>query len=247
MVRRGMQLLFHLHSPLTFIKRILRHHFMKIIKNASNPSLVQLFPTSIWFAPLASNAVTKSTNRELLVEIDQLMETDQAGWKWSDLNYVGGYTSYSSQAQLHKTSTTFEKLQTKIDRHVKKYVQSLNWDLRGQQLTMTDCWVNVMPHAVAHSLHLHPNSHISGTYYVALPIGSGSLKFEDPRMACFMNTPQKLKSTPQNQLPFYSLEPKEGSLALWESWLRHEVAANRGDGYRVSVSFNYSLMEFKSC
>jgi uncharacterized protein (TIGR02466 family) len=212
------------------------------MKDNKTPHTLELFPTSIWFSPLASKTILKSTNRELLVEIDQLMESDQAGWKWSDQNYVGGYTSYSSQAQLHKTSSTFGALESRIDRHVDKFVRSLNWDLEGRKLGMTDCWVNVMPHAVAHSLHLHPQSHISGTYYVSLPIGSGSLKFEDPRMACFMNTPQKLKGTPKNQLPFYHLEPEEGSLALWESWLRHEVAANRGDGYRVSVSFNYSIL-----
>ena len=36
---------------------------------------------------------------------------------------------------------------------------------------MTDCWVNVMPAGVVHSLHLHPTSFISGTYYVEVPEG----------------------------------------------------------------------------
>jgi hypothetical protein len=34
---------------------------------------------------------------------------------------------------------------------------------------MTDCWVNIMPPSAAHSLHLHPLSFMSGTYYVATP------------------------------------------------------------------------------
>ena len=46
---------------------------------------------------------------------------------------------------------------------------------------MTDCWVNIMGQGAAHSLHLHPLSSISGTYYVAVPRGAPGLKFEDPR------------------------------------------------------------------
>lgn len=42
---------------------------------------------------------------------------------------------------------------------------------------------------VTHSLHLHPNSVVSGTYYVATPRGCAGLKFEDPRMSRFMASP----------------------------------------------------------
>jgi uncharacterized protein (TIGR02466 family) len=31
-----------------------------------------------------------------------------------------------------------------------------------------------------------------------------------------------------------------GNLILFESWLRHEVAQNRVDSERISVSFNYN-------
>ena len=35
--------------------------------------------------------------------------------------------------------------------------------------------------------------------------------------------------------------PAEGTLLLWESWLRHEVPLNRAQGNRISVSFNYVI------
>ena len=37
-----------------------------------------------------------------------------------------------------------------------------------------------------------------------------------------------------------TLPAKAGQLVLFESWLRHEVAANATDAERVSVSFNYN-------
>jgi uncharacterized protein (TIGR02466 family) len=33
---------------------------------------------------------------------------------------------------------------------------------------------------------------------------------------------------------------RAGGFFLYESWLRHEVAANRARGERISISFNYS-------
>ena len=37
---------------------------------------------------------------------------------------------------------------------------------------------------------------------------------------------------------YVSIEPEAGTLLLWESWLRHEVALNRANAARISVSFN---------
>jgi uncharacterized protein (TIGR02466 family) len=37
-----------------------------------------------------------------------------------------------------------------------------------------------------------------------------------------------------------TLPARPGQLVLFESWLRHEVAANRSAAERVSISFNYS-------
>jgi len=60
-------------------------------------------------------------------------------------------------------------LKKKLLRHAKAFAQTLELDLRGRSVYMTDCWVNIMPPTAAHSLHLHPLAFISGTYYVAVP------------------------------------------------------------------------------
>lgn len=196
------------------------------------PRIQNLFATQIYSAPLGVGAT--ALNRELLQAMKKLRNADVAGQRWSKSNYPGGFTTYGSLDKLHLMSSVFGDLQKQLDRHVRAYAKTLQWILRGQKLAMTDCWVNVMPQGCAHSFHLHPQSLISGTYYVRVPQGAPGLKFEDPRLSSFMAAPLR----PGLHLTHAA---RAGELVLFESWLRHEVPANLVAAERVSVSFNYHL------
>lgn len=182
----------------------------------------------------------QALNRELLKECRQLRDFDDAGRRWSAKNYPGGYTSYGTMDRLQEFSSTFGDLERAIDRHVVAFAQAQDWNLGGRSLRMTDCWVNIMPRFAAHSLHLHPLSTISGTYYVKTPRGCSSLKFEDPRLAAFMAAPPRRADPRPENRSFVSYPAEAGRLTLFESWLRHEVAANRTASERVSISFNFN-------
>jgi uncharacterized protein (TIGR02466 family) len=105
---------------------------------------------------------------------------------------------------------------------------------------MTDCWVNIMPQGVVHSLHLHPLSTLSGTYYLRTPAGSSGLKFEDPRLDRYMAAPPRRTDAPPELQPWHTVAAKTGQVVLFESWLRHEVPPNPSATPRVSVSFNFN-------
>lgn len=198
-----------------------------------------LFPSQIYYGSLKKNLNYKKLNKELIQEAYQIQKVDEEGRRWCEKNYPGGYTSYSSLCQLNHLSSTFHDLQKMIDHQVRAYIKKLDMDIQPKALEMTTCWVNIMSPAVIHTGHIHPLSVISGTYYVAAPKGSGGLKFEDPRLGFFMGSPsRKLNARKENQR-FVTVEPKPGNLVLFESWMRHEVCQNLGDGDRISVSFNY--------
>jgi len=199
--------------------------------------LQELFPTLIYSAPLGAGSA--ALNRELLDECRRIRQRDAAGRRWSAKNYPGGYTSYGSLDQLHRMSSTFIRLRERIDRHVSAYARALAWDLRGGRLEMSDCWANLMGRGSAHSLHLHPQAVISGTYYVRTPPGSAGLKFEDPRLSKFMAAPMRRAGARRELLSHVSHPARAGRLVLFESWLRHEVPAGGSAGERVSLSFNY--------
>lgn len=197
-----------------------------------------LFPTRVYSARLARGK-GPGLNTRLLDECLQLAVDDKAGQQWSEHNYPGGYTSYASVARMQAMSPVFARLQQRIDEHVGRFVAELEFDLCGRALAMTDCWVNVMPRGVTHTLHLHPLSVVSGTYYVQVPPGAPGLKFEDPRLDRYMGAPpRRLRARLENR-QWVTLPASAGQLLLFESWLRHEVPANPVDQERVSISFNY--------
>jgi len=198
-----------------------------------------LFPTLVYAAALQP-AGARSLNQRLWRECRQLRRDDRAGRAWSARNYPGGYTSYSSQSRMQRVSPTFAQLEKLLDRHVRAYARALDFDLRGRKLAMTDCWVNIMRRQVVHSLHLHPLSTISGSYYVRTPRGSSGLKFEDPRLERFMAAPPRRSGARAGNRPWVTLPARSGRVLLFESWLRHEVPPNPGRDERVSISFNYS-------
>jgi uncharacterized protein (TIGR02466 family) len=195
----------------------------------------RLFPTLVYRGRL-KQAGWRVFNNRLLQECQQLRVDDLGGQRWSAKNYPGGYTSYNSVNRMHEVSPTFAELQRRLQRHVRSFTSSLEFDLERRELTMTDCWVNIMPRQVVHTLHLHPLSTISGTYYVKTPKGCAGLKFEDPRLDRFMAAPPRTGDS----RPWVVIPAEEGSLVLFESWLRHEVAPNPVTAERISISFNYS-------
>jgi len=197
------------------------------------------FPTSIYHEPLQAAGLTRF-NAELLDECGKLRDFDSAGRTWSAKNYPGGYTSYASMNTLHRFSSTFGVLEKKLTRHVRTFARGLDMDLRGRTIAMTDCWVNIMPPTAAHSMHIHPLSFISGTYYVATPPDCPGLKFEDPRLSHLMAAPPKLSGARDANRTHVTYVAKAGHIILFESWLRHEVAQNRSAGERISISFNYA-------
>jgi len=199
---------------------------------------IDLFVTRIY---RADDAGSQKLNRDLESVALALAMDDKAGQRWCEKHGYPGYTSYSSLNDLPWRFPEFARLVKVLDRHALAYAKELHWDLRGTRPVCDSLWVNVMPEGGSHTSHIHPNSVISGTYYVAVPQGAGPIVYEDPRLAMMMAAPPRKDKTPRPFRAHVSETPKPGSLLLWESWLRHEVPLNKAEGNRISVSFNYCL------
>ena len=201
-------------------------------------STLSLFHTSVYKSNLPARTAN-SLNRQLLREIEVLTQDDLAGIEWSAKNYRNGFTSYASANQMHKVSPTFAELELHIRKHVAKYITSLKLNIKPSQLSMTTCWVNVMGPNSAHSMHIHPQSIISGTYYLQMPKNSSAIKFEDPRYLQFMSRPPVHLGAGEKYQTHISLPAKPGDVVLFESWIKHEVPINTTQNQRISISFNY--------
>ena len=89
-------------------------------------------------------------------------------------------------------------------------------------------WATACESCISHLPHVHEDSLISGTYYVNVPKGSGSLMFQDPRGVI---TPFGGK---------HEHVPESGQIIMFPPWLQHGVSPSclESNEIRVSLSFN---------
>ena len=197
-------------------------------------SVRNLFATPLYEGELGDAGLLD----ELADACRQLAEDDRAGRGWSKAHGYRGYTSYASLDDLPQRDPRFADLVKPLDRHVARFAEACAFQL-GRKLRLDSLWVNVMTPGGAHSGHIHPHSAVSGTIYVEIPPGSGTIRFEDPRLAMMMGAPQRREDAAELLQPFVHVEPRPGMILLWESWQRHEVMPSTAKGERISISFNY--------
>lgn len=191
-----------------------------------------LFVTKLYRAELDARL-----NADLAKTCLGLAAEDRAGQRWAREHGYEGYTSYASLDDLTTRASVFAELERAIAGHVRGFARALDYDAK---LKLDSLWMNVMPKGGVHTAHIHPHSAISGTYYVQVPRGAAAIKFEDPRLSMMMAAPVKRAWVKAENRIFVTVEPKAGTMLLWESFVRHEVPLNRAKGMRISVSFNYA-------
>jgi uncharacterized protein (TIGR02466 family) len=197
-----------------------------------------LFVTQLYRAELSGAAAIR-LNEELAQSCALLAVEDAAGKRWCKENSYPGYTSYASLTDLDIRLPAFADLIAVLNGHVASFARAADFDLGGRKLVIDSLWVNVLDPGGHHAAHIHPQSVVSGTYYVTVPPGASALKIEDPRLGLMMAAPPRRAKAKLGNRGFVYVEPKQRTLLLWESWLRHEVPPNKAKAKRVSVSFNY--------
>lgn len=176
---------------------------------------------------------------DLARSIRSLAGDDAAGRRWSKEHRYSGYTSYASLDDLPTRDPAFGSLAKMLTRHAAEFANQCAFDI-ARKPKLDSLWVNLIKGAGHHGAHIHPHSIISGTLYVEVPPGSGSIRFEDPRLPLMMAAPTRREDAPEELRTFVTVEPRPGLLLLWESWLRHEVLPGAGRNERLSISFNFA-------
>ena len=177
---------------------------------------------------------------DLAHSIRTLAEDDQAGRRWSRAHRYKGYTSYASLDDLPKRDPAFAALGRLLAREAAAFAAALELDLGHRKLRLDSLWANLLKGGGHHSAHIHPQSVLSGTFYVEVPAGSGAIRFEDPRLPLMMAAPPVRADAGEAAQRFVEVSPRAGLLLMWESWLRHEVLPGAGRSERLSISFNFA-------
>ena len=178
--------------------------------------LLSVFPT-----PVQIYKYEDSIEKELkyIENIEWMQQPANANFKTKD--------SYLTKHDSLKNITSFFK--ECIDEFTKNIYQS------EQRLIITQLWGNRNPKGSKHHEHVHPNSIISGVFYLRQDPKLPPIQFSkgsqhgmklDPKQYNILNSET------------FILPCTAGELILFPSNLKHSVPINMGDEERISLSFN---------
>lgn len=186
----------------------------------------QRFSTPIWLRKI-TNAAT--LNPQLLKDLAELEASNSSITR----SNVGGW---HSDTNLHRLEA-FKPLRQIIENVSVGCANYLGLDFQKADLVFQGMWANRNGPGDYNTSHIHPNSFLSGSYYVKVPPESGNIEFNDPvGERCMFTYPVRPEV---NYLPRrLAYRCSEGLLVMFPSWLPHGVQVNRSQESRMSIAFN---------
>jgi uncharacterized protein (TIGR02466 family) len=178
-----------------------------------------IFPTPIYISKLNR----KLTNKELLfIDKTKLYSHNNEGNKTSNDNYILN----------HKD---FKNLKTDLDLRIQDYFDKIISPANNITPYITQSWLNYTETNQYHHKHQHPNSLISGVFYVNCDEKFDKIKF--------FNTEYKTIKPEIKEWNIWNSESwwfsvNTGDVILFPSSLTHMVETKEGTNTRISLAFN---------
>lgn len=195
----------------------------------SSPNL--FFPTPVWVSQLENY---KEINDKILSYIKNMQDADSKGIIKSNIK------GWHSKDFNLKDGKVVEFINY-ISPHINKVIQDMNWDVNSQLVKISNMWAIINIGGASNARHHHGNSTISAAYYIKAPKNCGEIVFYDPRPAPVFSHPRAKKPNTFNAM-VNSINPVEGGLVLFPSYLDHSVNSNLSNEERIVVSFNINLV-----
>ena len=105
-------------------------------------------------------------------------------------------------------------------------------------IALTSAWLNVNDsRQCMNSEHVHGDV-FSGVFYLQAPEGSGKLSLVNPGINRMWDGCKLVNQKNQFTGESIRIEPVEGNIILFPSYLPHSVETNNHDEERISISFN---------
>lgn len=122
-----------------------------------------------------------------------------------------------------------------------EFIKTLNCIKQNIDLSLSNYWINLNSKNDYNQLHNHPNSHISGVYYIEAHKNSGNIVFQNHNLlASGFNNSNIFFNNP-NFWTHYTIIPETYDLILFPSELLHFVTPNNTNKKRISMAFNLIL------
>ena len=191
------------------------------------PEILPLFPTFVWKTQLAPQ-VWQPLNDRIGRVVTALAPELKHGQVWQsrpglhELAELSGFFDYINDA----TNAVLEFLK-----------------IGYREVEVTACWATINAPGRGHAKHAHPNSFLSGVYYLQTQSGADTINFHDPRVQTAVIRPPVTELVAANADQVV-ISVTDGTLLLFPSWLEHSVDVNASPRMRISVSFNIMFSQY---
>ena len=190
-----------------------------------------LFPTPIYIKEFPN---FKQLNKHLFKHIKAWAKQTPGEEK---TNAGGGWHSSTDMNNKPEYQVLVKELSTMVHEIFKDY------GLEPPSF-LGNMWANINYPGAYNKTHVHPNSTLSGAYYIKVPKESGNIWVEDPRPGPNLLMPRRLPNLPRPLWRVVKYPPIEGQCIMFPAWVPHGVESNQSKekgekGWRVSVSFNF--------
>tara|TARA_R110000803_G_scaffold30124_3_gene68176 strand:+ start:2353 stop:2967 length:615 start_codon:yes stop_codon:yes gene_type:complete len=178
-----------------------------------------IFPTPVYFSKL---------DRDLTEKEMSLIQQE----KLNAFNNEGNFSSVNNYILNHES---FSLLKEELDLRVKDYFDKVILPANDITPYITQSWLNYTETNQYHHKHAHPNSLVSGVFYINCHEEHDKIKFFNDKYSTI-----KLEVKDWN---LYNSETwwfpvKTGDIILFPSSLTHMVETKEGSNTRISLAFN---------
>ena len=192
------------------------------MKNPLAPEIKRIFPTPVYHAHRGPDLDTSEKK-----DIEDIIKGGMQGVLAN---------SFSNDTYIFDTKLT--KLKEFCERRVADYVKEIINPQKELDFYITQSWLNITKPGQFHHQHSHPNSIISGVFYVTT-VENDQIIFHDPqsKVKQILQLDPTAASNAFNSDVFIGVKTLD--LLLFPSWLEHSVKPNEAQSTdRISISFN---------
>jgi uncharacterized protein (TIGR02466 family) len=177
--------------------------------------------------PIISEILDKNIFNSLTKEVNEYIKNNknefQTAWRCPTLSNINSNKKFRTL------------LLENIIKNITENYFSL-YKFNSYPIKLNEVWINIAPPGAYQEQHFHLDHTVqclfSGVLYIDAPKNSGNLRLVNPQKHNGMHM------LPSPLLEDIFIQPKDGLIVSFPSWLVHEAQLNDSDKNRISISWN---------
>jgi uncharacterized protein (TIGR02466 family) len=147
---------------------------------------------------------------------------------------------YNTEGSICQPLPNDKPLKDFIVKSAKEFSTLMGYDTEAYEFEVPNIWINELRTGGSHHLHSHYGYSFSGCFYTKLPTNADAITFNSLLHRVDKWVPRIKEYTMFNS-PHWTLNPKEGDLYIWESYMQHQIPHREFEGVRHSIAFDIKL------